>query len=187
MSSHHAQLGHSTGQPTARDIAFLGLLVLVLASVAAMGAVTFREGLKTEATKAQGEAFVAWLSQSKAHRTSPSFSPMACAQTSPAEGIKPPAWRDCAGALLAAGGPLADVRNSFSQAPIGLIARCDPASRTSPGQLVIERISTTPPGSAVPLLVAPVAPDDAMNQPLTLRVTVCDKGGYGVKIGEAEF
>lgn len=130
---------------------------------------------------------MAWLSQAKANRANSTFVPLACAQLPPAPGLKPSVWNDCARALFEEGGPLADVRNAFSGEAIGLIARCDPASRASPGQLVLERVSATPPGSAVPMLVAPVAPDAAMDQPLTLRVTVCDKGGYGVKIGEAEF
>lgn len=184
MTAHDAAPGASSGKPNGTDLAFLLFLVAVLATVALMGAFTFREGLKTEATKTQGEAFVAWLGQAKAKRAEADFALAACAMSS---GGKPRTWTECAAALLGEGGPLSTVRNAFSGQPIALIARCDPASPASPGQFVIERVSATPPGSAVPLLVAPFAPDDTVDKPLTLKLTVCDKGGYGIKIGEAEF
>jgi hypothetical protein len=187
MPSDGVSLDWSDGKPQPTDLAFLVFLVLVVAAVALIGTLTFSEGLKTETSKAQGEAFLAWVSQARSQRASAQFAPSACAQMPPSERVGSSLWRDCAGALTEMGGPLAGVRNAFSGEPIRFIARCDPSDRKSPGQLVIERISANPPGSAVPQWIAPVAPDAAMDQPLTLRVTVCDKGGYGVKIGEAEF
>ena len=124
------------------------------------------------------------MGQAKAKRAEADFSPAACAMGGSG---KPRTWNECAAALLAQGGPLASVRNACSGKPIELIARCDPASSASPGQFVIERVSVTPPGSAVPLLVAPFAPEDTLDKPVTIKLTVCDKGGYGIKIGEAEF
>ncbi|MEI7783312.1 MAG: hypothetical protein WCK08_02940 [Betaproteobacteria bacterium] len=186
MSAHDTALSASSGKPNARDLAFLALMLAVLAAVALMGVFTFREGLKTEATKLQGEAFVAWLAQAKAKRAAADFAPAACAMVAQPAG-RAKTWSECSAALLADGGPLAGVRNAFSGQPIGLIARCDPASNASPGQFVIDRVSATPPGSAVPLLVAPFAPEDTLDKALTIKLTVCDKGGYGVKIGEVEF
>lgn len=182
MTAQDAAVGASSGKPNAMDWAFLLFLLVVLAAVAVMGAFTFREGLKTEATKAQGEAFVAWLAQAKAKRQQADFAPAACAT-----GSKPGTWSQCAAALLAEGGPLASMRNPFSGQAVGLIARCDPTSSASPGQFVIERVSATPPGSAVAQVVAPFAAQDAVDKAVTIKLTVCDKGGYGVKIGEAEF
>lgn len=184
MSSLDARLGAKSGKPNPTDLAFLLFLVLVLAAVALMGAFTFREGLKTEATKSQGEAFVAWLNQASTKRAEPDFVPAACAVNKVGQ---PATWAECSAALMGEGGPLATWRNAFSGQPVGLIARCDPTSPVSPGQFVIERVSATPPGSAVPLLVTPFAPDDTVNKPLTLKLTVCDKGGYGIKVGEAQF
>lgn len=184
MTAHDATLGASSGKPNAKDLAFLLFLLAVLTAVGLMGAFTFREGLKTEATKLQGEAFVAWLAQAKDGRANADFVPAGCAKQA---GSQAKTWSQCSAALLGEGGPLALVRNSFSGQPVGLIARCDPSSSASPGQFVIERVSATAPGSAVPLVVAPFAPEETMDKTLTIKLTVCDKGGYGIKIGETEF
>ena len=186
VTAQDTAVGVSSGKPNATDLAFLVFLLVILISVAVMGTFTFREGLKTEATKSQGEALVAWLGQSKAKRSEPDFAPAACSMTVGSTG-KPRTWAECLPALQAEGGPLVGVSNAFTGRPLGLIARCDPSSNESPGQFVIERVSATPPGSAVPLVVAPFAPEDTLDKTLTIKVTVCDKGGYGIKIGEAEF
>lgn len=184
MNASDVALGAHSGKPNAMDLAFLLFLVAVLAAVVLMGAFTFREGLKTEASKLQGEAFVAWLTQSKDRRAEVDFLPAGCARQA---GSPPKTWSQCSAALLGEGGPLSAVRNAFSGQAIGLIARCDPSSSASPGQFVIDRVSATPPGSAVAQVVAPFAPEDTMDKVVTIKLTVCDKGGYGVKIGEAEF
>jgi hypothetical protein len=46
---------------------------------------------------------------------------------------------------------------------------------------------STPLGSAVPMVISPLKEGDAIDGKLQIRVTVCDKGGYPIKIGELEF
>jgi len=55
------------------------------------------------------------------------------------------------------------------------------------GALVLERLTPTPPGSAVPVVVEPLLPTDSIKETLNLRVSVCDKGAYPIKIGETDF
>lgn len=176
----------ASGRPTASDMAFLGFLVLVLIAVAVMGTFNFREGLKTEAGKAQAEALAKWLSESKDKRGQAGFEPAACASTA-ADPAKPPTWADCAKALFGAGGPMGDLRNAFSGRPMSFLTRCDPSSPTSPGQMVLERIAATPAGSAVASVTLALAAEDPIDKALTVKITVCDKGGYPIKVAEVEF
>lgn len=175
-----------SARPTGSDKAFLAFLVCVLIAVVVMGTFTFREGLKTEAGKAQGEALAKWLSDSKDRRGQAGFEPAACA-SSGADPDKPPTWVDCSKVLFGPGGPVGDLRNAFSGQPIAFLTRCDPSSPSSPGQLVLERIAPTPPGSAVSSVTLALAADDPIDKVLTVKITVCDKGGYPIKVAEVEF
>ena len=44
-----------------------------------------------------------------------------------------------------------------------------------------------PAGSAVPMVVNPLKAEDLIGGKLQIRVTVCDKGGFPVKVAELEF
>ncbi len=179
--------GHSNGRPTSSDIAFLALLVFVLLGVALMGSFNFREGQKTEATKAQAEALLAWLAQAQPRRAAPDFELPECARRAGQDGQASGTWAQCARALRAQSGPMAGARNVFSGQPLQFIARCDPSQAATVGQLAIEKISFTPPGSAVPSLAAPIADDEPLDKSMTIKVLACDKGGYPIKVGEVEF
>ncbi|MFM8624505.1 MAG: hypothetical protein ACKOCZ_08350, partial [Betaproteobacteria bacterium] len=85
------------------------------------------------------------------------------------------------------GGPLAGVRNAFSGQALGLVERCIPGDPRSPGQFMVEKISATPPGSAVTQIIGPIGAEEPLDKPLTLKLSVCDKGGYPIKVGEADF
>jgi hypothetical protein len=55
------------------------------------------------------------------------------------------------------------------------------------GAVVLEKLIPTPPGSAVPVINSQLIDSDPIDQKLQLRLSVCDKGSYPVKIGEFEF
>lgn len=177
----------SVGKPTRSDLIFLGAMVFMLAGVGLMGAFTFKEGLKTEASKVQAQAFVDWMTQARAQRSSSNFVPAACAMKSDQAGAVASTWAICSQALLGPGGPLGDARNAFTGRSLQFIARCDPSNAATVGQFAIEKVSLTPAGSAVPVVISPMLADESMDKPLTLRVAICDKGGYSIKVGEAEF
>jgi hypothetical protein len=186
VSGSASPVDRSSGRPTARDIVFLVLLTGILVSEAFLGELTFIEGLKTEHTKTQAELLVAWLRGSAATRASDEFVPAACARKAVGT-AQSRNWSDCATSLAGPGGPLNDVRNAFTKEPIGFVKACVPGEAGTVGQMVIEKISTTPPGSAVSTVVAPIAENEPVGELLMLRILVCDKGGYPVKVGEAEF
>lgn len=173
-------------RPTASDMAFLGFLVGVIVTVAVAGTLTFREGLKTEVGKTQAEALVKWLADAKDRRAQTGFEPSACSSASP-DPAKPPTWADCSKALFGPGGPMADLRNVFSGQPMVFLARCEPSDPQSPGQLALEKILSTPLGSAVSSITVALAAEDPIDKVLTIKVALCDKGGYPIKVAEVQF
>jgi hypothetical protein len=46
---------------------------------------------------------------------------------------------------------------------------------------------STPPGSAIPIVASQLVDIDSIDTKLNLRVTVCDKGGYAIRVEEFEF
>ncbi len=64
--------------PTLADIVFLVFLAGVLVSVTLLGRLAFEEGMKTERSKENGEAWVKWMSKNSAERFKDGFKPAAC-------------------------------------------------------------------------------------------------------------
>jgi hypothetical protein len=64
---------------------------------------------------------------------------------------------------------------------------CNPDDRSLAGNIVIEKITPTPPGSAIATIISPITPDVVIDQKIQVRLSVCDKGAYAVKVAEFEF
>jgi hypothetical protein len=64
--------------PTWADIIFLFFLLGVLVSVVLLGRLAFEEGMKTERSKENGEAWVKWMTDNSTDRFKPNFQPSAC-------------------------------------------------------------------------------------------------------------
>ena len=176
----------SSGKPTAVDIVFLLSMVGLMALVAFLGRLTFQEGVKTEITKSQAETLVGWMKEASGRRSGEDFQPSACAYKT-AGSAEVNLWRPCAHALLSDKGPLANATNAFTGEPIAFVERCNPSDLATAGRIVADKISSTPPGSAVPIVVGPMADDERIGQKLMIRIAICDKGGYAIRVGETEF
>jgi hypothetical protein len=55
------------------------------------------------------------------------------------------------------------------------------------GQIVLEKLTPTPPGSAVPIINSQLVDTDPIDQKIQVRLSVCDKGAYAIKISEFEY
>jgi hypothetical protein len=181
MSSSSLPTASSNGRPVFSDGVFLALLALALGVVVWVGHLAYVEGHKTEQTKRLGEAWLQWLQQAGTDREREDFLPRACARSGDRQ------WGACLNGLTDEEGPLKNQVNAFSGQPFAVVAKCDFADRSTVGALVIEKLSPTPPGSAVPFVVSPLSVSDPIDGVLALRVAVCDKGAGPIKIGEAEF
>jgi hypothetical protein len=196
---------------TGGDYAFIVFILLVLVAVTMLGVVGHREALKTEGSKRNGEQWAAWFTKASETRFAPDYAIAACAggakpavAAAPATGddAKPagaPATEATAAAVPAAGTwggcvahlmsatELKDMVNPFTGTAPNFIPACNPADHSLVGSVVIEKITPNPPGSAVPSITSQLVDADSIAEKLALKISVCDKGSYAVKVAELEF
>ena len=186
-------------KPTVTDWIFLLSCVVALAVVALFGKFSYTEATKTETAKRNGEAVVTWMQEATAGRFEADFGVAACAGTAPPpDGAAPAAdkaatakapntWGGCLDAILVQT-TMKTLDNPFRDGiALDFAPACNPDDRSLAGNIVIEKITPTPPGSAIPHIVSALTSDVVIDQKIQVRVSVCDKGAYAVKVAEFEF
>ena len=200
MSSAPAQPNAPVStKPTVTDWIFLLSCVVALAVVALFGKFAYTEATKTETAKRNGEAVVSWMQEATAGRFEADFGVAACAGTAPppdgaapavdkaATAKAPSTWGGCLDAILVQSNMKA-LDNPFRDGiALDFAPACNPDDRSLAGNIVMEKITPTPPGSAIPHIVSALTPDVVIDQKIQVRVSVCDKGAYAVKVAEFEF
>jgi hypothetical protein len=195
---------------TGGDYGFMALIVVVLIAVTLLGVISHREASKTEGTKRNGEQWAAWFTKASETRFAPDYAIAACAggakpAAAPAavaagEEAKPadapaadaaaaPAvgtWGACLAHLTSAG-EFKDMVNPFTGKAPNFIPACDPADRSLVGSIVLEKSTANPPGSAVATVTSQLVDADLIAEKMALKISVCDKGSYAVKVAEIEF
>jgi hypothetical protein len=195
---------------TGGDYGFIVFILLVLVAVTMLGVLGHREAMKTEGSKRNGEQWVNWLTKASETRFAPDYAIAACAggvkppsATAPAAAEEPKAadapaaeqaaaapapgtWGACVAHLMSAT-EFKDMVNPFTGAAPNFIPACNPADHTLVGSIVIEKITPNPPGSAVATVTSQLVDADLIAEKLALKVSVCDKGSYAVKVAEIEF
>jgi hypothetical protein len=186
-------------QPTFTDWLFLLSCALALAVVAWLGKMAYTEAMKTETAKRNGEAVVSWMQEATAGRFEADFGVAACAGTPPpptgaapagdkaGPAAAPNTWGGCLDAILMQS-TMKALDNPFREGiALDFAPACNPEDRSLAGNIVMEKITATPPGSAVPTVTSALTPDVAIDQKIQVRLSVCDKGAYAVKVAEFEF
>jgi len=195
---------------TGGDYAFIALIVVVLIAVTILGVMSHRDASKTEGTKRNGEQWAAWFTKASETRFAPDYAIPACAggakpASAPAavaagEDAKPadapaadaaaaPAagtWGACLAHLMSAT-EFKDMVNPFTGKAPNFIPACNPADHSLMGSIVVEKTTANPPGSAVPTVTSQLVDADLIAEKLALKISVCDKGSYAVKVAEFEF
>ena len=183
--TEHQHLG-----PTSADKLFLAFLVLIVVAVTWLGVVNYKEALKVEDAKSNGEAWVEWLTETGTTRFETDTKHAACKG-----GVKAPAdakadtpgtWGACLAHILANTELKDQVNTFFNKAP-HFVAACDPKDRTLMGAILLEDLMPTPPGSATPFVASQLLETDSIDYKMQLRLSVCDKGGAAIKVAEFEF
>jgi hypothetical protein len=181
----HTDLG-----ATGADKIFLVFIVAVIAAVTWLGVVNYKEALKVETAKSHGEAWVAWLTEAGTTRFEADTKLIACkGGVKPAADAKadtPGTWGACLAHIMA-NTELKDQVNTFFNKPPHFVAACDPKDRTLMGALLLEDLMPTPPGSATPFVASQLLETDSIDYKMQLRLSVCDKGGYAIKVADFEF
>ena len=184
-SAEHQHLG-----PNSTDKLFLAFLVLIVGAVTWLGVVNYQEALKVETSKSNGEAWVEWLTETGTTRFEADTKHAACKG-----GVKAPAdakadtpgtWGACLAHILANTDLKDQINPFFNKAP-HFVAACDPKDRTLMGAILLEDLMPTPPGSATPFVASQLLETDSIDYKMQLRLSVCDKGGYAIKVAEFEF
>jgi len=195
MSSAQAQPNSPVStQPTSVDWLFLLSCVLALAVVAWFGKMNYTQANKTETAKRNGEAVVTWMQDATAGRFEPDFGVAACAGTAPPPAGAAPAtakvpntWGGCLEAILKESNMKA-LDNPFREGiALDFAPACNTDDRSLAGNIVMEKITPTPPGSAIPHIVSALTPEVVIDQKIQVRLSVCDAGAYAVKVAEFEF
>jgi hypothetical protein len=172
-----------SGMPNKSDILFLIFLACVMATVAWVGVLAYKEGYKNEVTKHNGEAWMKWMKDNSEARTKEGFSVENCA----ASETERKRWGDCFKELTEKVAPLNNLTNPFLNVPVHFVAKCDPKDRSTIGAIFLEKLVATPMGSAIPVVASQLVDIDPIDTKLALKLTVCDKGGYPIKVDEFEF
>jgi hypothetical protein len=184
-SAEHDHIGTTT-----TDKLFLLFLVLVVAAVTLLGVVNYKEAIKVETSKSNGEAWVEWLTETGTTRFEANTQHTACkGGNKPAADAKagaPGTWGACLAHILETT-ELKEQINPFFNAAPHFVAACDPKDRTLMGAILLEDLMPTPPGSATPFVASQLLETDAIDYKMQLRLSVCDKGGYAIKVAEFEF
>ncbi len=184
-------------QPTLSDWMFIAACVLALCVVAFLGKLAYVEAMKTETAKRNGEAVMTWMQEASNGRFDADYGVAACAGTAlKAAGVVPPSenvvsppntWGGCIDAMLIQTS-MKTLDNPFREGnALDFAPACNTEDRNLAGNIVLEKITATPPGSAVPTVVSPLTSDVAIDQKILVRLSVCDKGAYAVKVAEFEF
>ena len=192
MDTHKADTPASTSM-TFSDKMFVLFLILIVVMVSWLGVLNYQEGSKTETTKRNGEAWMAWLAEAGAHRFEADYVHKACAggikptqdPSQSAEAV-PGTWGACVKYLLGET-ELKELKNPFLGDLPQFAAACDPNDRSLVSAIVLEDLTPTPPGSPIPFVASQLLDTDPIDAKLQVRVTICDKGSEPIKIGEIEF
>jgi len=201
---------------TVYDGIFLVFIAMVFGIVTWLGVFTRQEALKTEAAKANGEAWVTWFKDESKKRFEANYAFPACAggdtakavavnsaptlpaapglpeaKASEAAGQVPAAsatatWGGCLEQLML-NSSLKNQSNPFSGKPPRLIETCVASNIKLAGEIDIDKSVATPAGSAVAFVKSNLTSTDSIKEKLQLSITVCDKGGYPIKISDIEF
>lgn len=189
-SSNDHSTEHTLFGPNKADKFFMAFLVIVVAAVTWLGVVNYKEALKTEASKSNGEAWVAWLTETGTTRFEANTQHPACkGGVKPAADAKPGApgtWGACLAHIMETT-DLKDQINPFFNVAPHFVAACVPSDRTLMGAILLEDLMPTPPGSATPFVATQLIEVDPIDYKMQLRLSVCDKGGYAIKVAEFEF
>ncbi len=188
-STEHTPEAQDTG-PSSTDKLFLMFLVVIVAAVTWLGVVNYQEALKVEDAKSNGEGWVAWLTEAGTTRFEADTKLTACKggtkAAADAKAGDPGTWGACLAYILA-DTDLKEQVNTFFNKPPHFVAACDPKDRTLMGAILLEDLMPTPPGSATPFVASQLLETDSIDYKMQLRLSVCDKGGYAIKVADFEF
>lgn len=167
-------------------LTFVGALVLV----GFLGRISMQEARRTEAAKEQAVKMLQWfesLSTNAGEISSAIKDPCKAGESAEKGAVASGAatWQSCREALALEGGPLHGYVNPFSDEYAVFNEKCDRKNIATRGAIVVEEALKVPSGQ--PAAFAPMQDGRPLEKELAFRVTICDKGSFPIKIGEAKL
>jgi len=176
------------------EVMFILLLISAMVMVVFVGRLSLDEAKRTEAAKATAVTLLKWFDElgSEASKV-PAALQEKCRPAEPAEDaaaktevkVAARTWVECRDALLAEGGPLHEEKNPFEPEYSVFSEKCDRGNRGTRGGIVVEESLKVAPGQ--PAAFAPIAHGRVLEKDLGIRIAICDKGSFVIKIGESKL
>ncbi len=171
---------------------FLFILTLTgaLVLVGFLGRISMQEARRTEAAKEQAVKMVQWFESLSANASEITAAIKdQCGVAEPVEKTASTSvaktWQTCREALALEGGPLYGYVNPFGEENPLFNEKCDRKNISTRGAIIVEESLKVPPGQ--PAAFAPMQDGRLLEKDLAFRVTICDKGSFPIKIGEAKL
>lgn len=166
----------------ASDLVFLLLLAGALVLVAYVGRMAYHEASLTEVAKSNAAQLHQWFEQLAQVHASGNPTPL---EDCVADGEK--TWEQCRSALTGEQGPLKGLRNPFDSALPLMGPKCDRADLNTRGLVVLEKGIPAPPGAPPGVSYAVFEDSDKLTKDMPVRIIVCDKGAYALRVAEVKL
>ncbi len=176
------------------EVMFILLLISAMVLVVVVGRLSLDEAQRSEVAKGTAITLLKWFDElgSDASKV-PAALQEKCRPAEPAEDaaaktevkVAARTWAECRDALLAEGGPLHEAKNPFEPDYSVFSEKCDRSNRATRGTVVVEESLKVAPGQ--PAAFAPIAHARVLEKDLGIRIAICDKGSFVIKIGESKL
>ena len=171
------------------DYVFIFLLGINLIVVVLLGRNIYIQGDKLEQARKNAELVMAWADGvDEDMNAGKPISPLKCTPATDKNlktlKFQPNTWGECLADLFGPKGKFPEVSNTFSENGHIWAKKCDREHLESKGALVFERLQPGPTGSPV---VSELKDTDVLLSGMEFRISLCDRGFWLIKIGEAKL
>ena len=164
---------------TAGDISFLIFVLIVAIVMTSISYTIWHDEKKSGESKESGEQVVALLTEQGLKRGNAEASPAATCDVSTMT------WGACRDALFTAGGPLANITNSFGKNNLLYTSACDRNDLHTLGAFIFEKGTPKPDGSG--FTYSSIDDEEKLDQTVPMRLTVCVRGFTAEHVSEFTF
>ncbi|NDC09031.1 MAG: hypothetical protein EBZ75_06710 [Oxalobacteraceae bacterium] len=162
------------------DLFFMVIAGALGIGIVQLGFSTWVDGRHTESAKSSGESIVSWMTEAASKRSSAGEG---SANECSGEDKN---WLDCREWLVSSSGPFKGLSNQISRSNKLFSPACDRTKLDTLGSIIFEKGTPKPPDGAS-LAYAPLADDEPLGAPLSLRLSICGRGFSVIRVAEFTF
>jgi hypothetical protein len=162
------------------DLFFMVIAGALGIGIVQLGYATWIDGRHTESAKSTGESIVSWMTDAASKR-----SPTGDGSANECSGEEKN-WLDCREWLVSSSGPFRGLSNQINPSNKLFSPACDRTQLNTLGSIIFEKGTPKPPDGAS-LIYAPLADDEPLGGPLSLRLSICGRGFSVIHVAEFTF